>query len=173
MSSVRSPAQATREPAPRGFWSVPLDELLAAMASSVAGLPPDEAARRLARDGPNMVEVAHGHRGLRLLLAQFTSPIVLILVAATVLSMALGDLADGLIILVIIAASGALGFGRSAPPGRPWTRSWPRSGSKPRSAAAAGSCRYPWRTSWSATCWCSTPATWCRPTAGSPGRRSC
>ncbi|HEX8131845.1 MAG TPA: magnesium-translocating P-type ATPase [Actinomycetes bacterium] len=110
MSSVGSPAQATREPGPRAFWSVPLDELLAATATSAAGLPPEEAARRLARDGPNTVEVAHTHRGLRLLLAQFTSPIVLILVAATILSMALGDLADGLIILVIIAASGALGF---------------------------------------------------------------
>jgi Mg2+-importing ATPase len=110
VSLARSPAPATREPGPRAFWSVPLEELLAATATSAAGLPPDEAARRLARDGPNTVEVAHAHRGLQLLLAQFTSPIVLILVAATVLSMALGDLADGLIILVIIAASGALGF---------------------------------------------------------------
>jgi Mg2+-importing ATPase len=110
VSSVGSPAPATREEGPRAFWSVPLEELLAATATSAAGLPPDEAARRLARDGPNTVGVAHAHRGLRLLLAQFTSPIVLILVAATILAMALGDLADGLIILVIIAASGALGF---------------------------------------------------------------
>ena len=110
MSSAGSPAQATREAGPRAFWSVPLDELLATTATGAAGLPAEEAARRLARDGPNTVEVAHAHRGLRLLLAQFTSPIVLILVAATILAMALGDLADGLIILVIIAASGALGF---------------------------------------------------------------
>jgi P-type Mg2+ transporter len=110
VSSVGPLAQATREQGPRAFWSVPLDELLHATATSAAGLPPEEAARRLARDGPNTVEVAHGRRGLRLLLAQFTSPIVLILVAATILAMALGDLADGLIILVIIAASGALGF---------------------------------------------------------------
>jgi P-type Mg2+ transporter len=64
----------------------------------------------LPQDGPNAIEAAHPHRGLRLLVAQFTSPIVVILVAATVLSMALGDLSDGLIILVIVAASGALGF---------------------------------------------------------------
>jgi magnesium-transporting ATPase (P-type) len=70
----------------------------AAAAARPQGLPPDEAARRLARDGPNTVDAVHAHRGLRLLLAQFTSPIVLILVAATVLSMALGDLADGLIV---------------------------------------------------------------------------
>ena len=92
------------------FWALPLDRFLAATAAGPEGLPADETARRLARDGPNTVEHGHPHRGLRLLLAQFTSPIMLILVAATVLSMALGDLTDGAIILVIIAASGALGF---------------------------------------------------------------
>jgi P-type Mg2+ transporter len=82
------------------------------------GLSNVEAARRLARDGRTRVDVARGHRGLRLLLAQFTSPIVLILIAATVLAMALGDLADGLIILAIIAASGALGFWQEHTAGR-------------------------------------------------------
>src|SRR6266540_3417211 len=85
VSSLRSSTPATRTSGPGAFWSLP-------------------------RDWPNTIEVAHPHRGLRLLLAQFTSPIVLILVAATVLSMALGDAVDGLVILVIIAASGALGF---------------------------------------------------------------
>ncbi len=110
MSSLRSSTPATRTSGPGAFWSLPLDGLFAEVAASVNGLSADEAARRLARDGPNTIEVAHPHRGLRLLLAQFTSPIVLILVAATVLSMALGDAVDGLVILVIIAASGALGF---------------------------------------------------------------
>src|SRR6266511_3569678 len=107
VSSLRSSTPATRTSGPGAFWSLPLDGLFAEVAASVNGLSADEAARRLARDGPNTIEVAHPHRGLRLLLAQFTSPIVLILVAATVLSMALGDAVDG---LVIIAASGALGF---------------------------------------------------------------
>src|SRR6266540_2258667 len=110
VSSLRSSTPATRTSGPGAFWSLPLDGLFAEVAASVNGLSADEAARRLARDGPNTIEVAHPHRGLRLLLAQFTSPIVLILVAATVLSMALGDAVDGLVILVIIAASGALGF---------------------------------------------------------------
>src|SRR6266511_1056958 len=90
VSSLRSSTPATRTSGPGAFWSLPLDGLFAEVAASVNGLSADEAARRLARDGPNTIEVAHPHRGLRLLLAQFTSPIVLILVAATVLSMALG-----------------------------------------------------------------------------------
>jgi Mg2+-importing ATPase len=107
---MRSSATATSKSIVRAFWSRQLDELLAATVASAEGLSPEEAARRLARDGPNRIEAVHAHRGLRLLLAQFRSPIVLILVAATALSMAVGDFADGSIILVIIAASGVLGF---------------------------------------------------------------
>src|SRR6266508_1624322 len=103
VSSLRSSTPATRTSGPGAFWSLPLDGLFAEVAASVNGLSADEAARRLARDWPNTIEGAHPHRGLRLLLAQFTSPIGLILVAATVLSMALGDAVDGLVILVISA----------------------------------------------------------------------
>src|SRR6266540_90308 len=110
VSWVRSPDKAATELGGRTFWSASLDELLAATAATTEGLSPEEAARRLAADGPNTIEVAQALRGLRLFLAQFRSPIVLILVAATALSMALGDVTDGSIILVIVAASGALGF---------------------------------------------------------------
>lgn len=47
---------------------------------------------------------------VRLLLKQFTSPIVLILIAATVVSMFVGDVTDGIIILAIILPSGLLSF---------------------------------------------------------------
>ena len=46
----------------------------------------------------------------RLLLRQFTDPIVLILFAATIVSMIAGDVTDGLIILAIILPSGLLSF---------------------------------------------------------------
>ena len=51
-------------------------------------------------------------------MSQFTSPIELILIGATVLSMALGGVADGLIILTIVMASGALGFEQERRAGR-------------------------------------------------------
>jgi Mg2+-importing ATPase len=47
---------------------------------------------------------------LRLLIRQFTDPIVLILFAATIVSMIAGDVTDGLIILAIIVPSGLLSF---------------------------------------------------------------
>ena len=46
----------------------------------------------------------------RLLVRQFTDPIVLILFAATIVSMIAGDVTDGLIILAIIVPSGLLSF---------------------------------------------------------------
>jgi Mg2+-importing ATPase len=46
----------------------------------------------------------------RLLLRQFTDPIVLILFGATIVSMAVGDVTDGVIILAIIVPSGLLSF---------------------------------------------------------------
>jgi Mg2+-importing ATPase len=73
---------------------IELDELLETIRTNRDGLQHDEAARRLARDGPNAVQVTHLHRGLRLLPTQCTSPIVLILAAATVLSMTLSDVTD-------------------------------------------------------------------------------
>ncbi len=47
---------------------------------------------------------------LLLLLHQFRSPTTLLLLGATLLSLALGDLLDAAIILVIVAVSGLLGF---------------------------------------------------------------
>lgn len=53
---------------------------------------------------------ARKFRNLRLFGLQFTSPITLVLIGATALSMALGDVADGGIILTIVLMSGVLGF---------------------------------------------------------------
>ncbi len=100
------------------FWTSPLDGLWTTLGSSAHGLPASEAAERLARDGPSRLGEERQRRGIRLLLAQFTSPIILILVAATAVSMALGDMLDGTIILAIIVASGMLGFWQEHSAGR-------------------------------------------------------
>ncbi|MFE9689443.1 magnesium-translocating P-type ATPase [Micromonospora sp. NPDC005806] len=99
------------------FWAGPLPEALRAVGAAERGRTDAEAAQLLREHGPNQVEVGR-RRGWRLLLAQFTSPIILILVAATVLSMAVGDLTDGAIILAIIVASGGLGFWQERAAGR-------------------------------------------------------
>src|ERR1035437_3746980 len=78
------------------------------------GLPPAEAAERLPHDGPNALG-GEGRRGpLAVLVSQFASPLVLILVAASVVSLAVGDRVEAGIILTIVAMSALLGFVQEA-----------------------------------------------------------
>ena len=78
------------------------------------GLTSAEAARRLRTDGPNAVG-REGHRGpLAILISQFASPLVLILLAASVVSVAVGDKVEAGIILTIVLLSAALGFVQEA-----------------------------------------------------------
>jgi Mg2+-importing ATPase len=108
MSATRT---AERAGSDTPFWAVPTDALVRDLdADPGAGLSSAEAMRRLQSYGKNQVSKPHTHHGLGLLLAQFSSPITAILMGATVLSMALGDKTDGVIILSIIVASGLLGF---------------------------------------------------------------
>ncbi len=82
---------------------------MAAVGSSAGGLDAAEAARRSAELGEG-VHVRRRMPWWRLVARQVENPIVLLLIGATVLSMALGDVVDGAIILVITLASGTLGY---------------------------------------------------------------
>jgi P-type Mg2+ transporter len=92
------------------FWSLTLQDLLSSLNSSPDGLATAEAERRLAQHGPNSLRADSNGRIIRLLLRQFGSPIVLLLIGAAALSVMLHDATDGAIILAIVVASGILGF---------------------------------------------------------------
>jgi P-type Mg2+ transporter len=96
----------------------PTADLFRELDSAVGGLTSDAALLRRGSAGPSVHDPARGHRGARLFVAQFESPIIAILATATVLSMVLGDIADGVIILAIIVASGLLGFWQEHTAGR-------------------------------------------------------
>lgn len=94
----------------RSFWSMPTADVLAALQSSSSGLAADVAAERLVRTGPNVLSERKRSDTPTLLLRQITSPLVLLLIAAAVLSFALHDPTDGTIILGIVGVSALLGF---------------------------------------------------------------
>jgi Mg2+-importing ATPase len=99
--------------APEGwlsFWSVPADELLAGLQSSATGLDARTAAERLARTGRSALAGRAPSDAPTLLLRQFTSPLVVLLIAAALLSFGLQDSLDGIIILGIVGVSALLGF---------------------------------------------------------------
>lgn len=74
------------------------------------GLTSVQAAALLKSHGPNRVASTHQHSTFRLLLNQFRGPLMLVLIAATVLSMFLGEVVDGIVILAILIPSGFLNF---------------------------------------------------------------
>jgi len=94
------------------FWSVPSAELLQQLQTTPQGLRRDEIQERLLRYGSNLLRPKKKSDMLTLLIAQFKSPIILILIFAAGLSFFLRDPIDAVIILVIVFISGFLGFWR-------------------------------------------------------------
>ena len=92
------------------YWSQDAAAVSAALGSGPGGLSSERAAAQLHLVGPNSVEEASHLSALRLLLRQFESPLVLILIFAAVISLVLQQWVDSAIILVIVLASTLLGF---------------------------------------------------------------
>ncbi|MFP4436415.1 MAG: cation-transporting P-type ATPase [Chloroflexaceae bacterium] len=74
------------------------------------GLPAEEARRRLEQFGLNELEERGGKSPLRILWEQFTSTMVLILIAAAVISAFLGKPLETIAISAIVVLFGILGF---------------------------------------------------------------
>jgi len=92
------------------FWSLPPQQVLQQLKSNSQGLSRQEAQQRLTQYGANSLKQKRQSNVLTLLLNQFKSPIILILIAAAILSGFLGDVIDTVIILAIVLISGLLGF---------------------------------------------------------------
>jgi P-type Mg2+ transporter len=75
-----------------------------------AGLTRVEARSRLAVFGENRIASERRAGALTLLIGQFKSPIILILIGAAIVSLFLQDRTDATLILAIVLASGVLGF---------------------------------------------------------------
>ncbi len=74
------------------------------------GLSSDEAARRLTQDGPNAIR-EQGRRSLvNMLVAQFKDFMILVLIAAALVSGIVGDAEDTIVILAIVVLNAAIGF---------------------------------------------------------------
>jgi Mg2+-importing ATPase len=94
----------------KAFWNISGSEILKRLQTSMEGLTSGEAAKRLTQFGSNLLKKKKKTDVFTLLISQFKSPIILILLFAIGLSFYLGDNADAIIILAIVLASGLLGF---------------------------------------------------------------
>jgi Ca2+-transporting ATPase len=74
------------------------------------GLTSDEVGKRLAEYGPNELRKEEKASSFSLFLGQFKNLLILILLAATVLSLLVGEWVDALMIAAIVLLSAVLGF---------------------------------------------------------------
>ena len=84
-------------------------EVVERLATADSGLPADEAAVRLRYFGPNAIR-SHGARPLAVLGRQLRNPLLVLLAAATITSLIVGERTDAIIILAIVGLSVGLGF---------------------------------------------------------------
>src|SRR5678816_2968809 len=87
------------------FWNVPVGELSERLHTNPDGLTTAEARARARDYGPNRLRPSKRSDALTLLIAQFKSPLILILLVAVGLSFFFNQSIDALIILSLIHIS--------------------------------------------------------------------
>lgn len=94
-----------------GEWhAAPANEAYARLDSRPGGLTSDEAARRLAQYGPNILPKTEGNEALKILIRQVHDPLIYVLLVSTALAMLTGKVFDGLVILGVIVLNAIIGF---------------------------------------------------------------
>ena len=97
-------------PEGKAWHSQSAEEALAHLGSSATGLSAQEAAQRLAADGPNELKEGKRISSVQVFLGQFKSLIIWILIAAGVISGLLGERVDAIAILAIVVLNAVIGF---------------------------------------------------------------
>ena len=85
-------------------------ETIAVLNTSEAGLTADEALHRLNTYGANAIDLKQRRTPLRILLGQFKDFMILVLIAAAILSGIIGDVKDTIVIAAIVLLNGIIGF---------------------------------------------------------------
>ena len=80
------------------------------LGTSLKGLSAEEAGRRLAKYGPNELQEKKKKTALAMFLGQFTDFMILVLMAAAIISGFIGEPADTIAIIVILALNAIIGF---------------------------------------------------------------
>lgn len=111
MLDTRAGASLQRiKSASEAYWSVATEDPLRALEANAGGLTHEQALSRLATYGNNAGARAASHSPVALLLRQFASPLVLMLVFAASVSLVLRDWVEASIVLAIVLGSCLLGF---------------------------------------------------------------
>jgi Ca2+-transporting ATPase len=93
----------------KAWYSIEADDVLQHLESSAQGLTTAVAQQRLAKYGPNTLPEARRRSLLMILLGQFSDFMILVLLAAALISGFIGDPQDTIVILVIVLLNAIIG----------------------------------------------------------------
>ena len=110
MSLSHAPRRAGVPPAASPPWHARTPgQVLAGLQAAPGGLSAQEAAARLQRHGPNRLEMAEGPGLPRRLLGQFNNLLVVVLLAAVVITAWIGHTLDAAVILAVVLLNVSIG----------------------------------------------------------------
>ncbi|MEO0096120.1 MAG: cation-transporting P-type ATPase, partial [candidate division WOR-3 bacterium] len=92
------------------YWhTLSIDAIFESLKTSAEGLNSEEARARLERFGPNEIKEAKKKTPFEMLLDQFKDFMILILIAAAIISGVVGEPIDTIAIIVIVILNGIIG----------------------------------------------------------------
>ncbi|MEX2046051.1 MAG: cation-transporting P-type ATPase, partial [Chloroflexota bacterium] len=107
-AGARTPASGTA--AAPAWHALAVADVERELATSPVGLRAEEVAARRARHGPNALPEPPPTSPLALVLHQFRSPLIYILLIATAITIVLGEYLDASVIAVVLAVNAVVGF---------------------------------------------------------------
>ncbi len=91
------------------FYHEEIDAVLEAQQTSVNGIDPSEADRLIERYGRNKLAEGKKKSAFQRILEQLRDPMIIILIAASIISGSVGEVADAVIILIVVVLNSILG----------------------------------------------------------------
>jgi calcium-translocating P-type ATPase len=92
------------------WHALPADDVIRRLETSETGLTREDVAARLARHGPNVIEESRPPSDLAILIHQFRSPLIYILLLAAAVTIVLGEYIDAGVIAAVLALNALIGF---------------------------------------------------------------
>ena len=88
------------------------EDVIKELQTSNAGLSQKEAEKRLEKYGKNIIKKIHVLHPLKIILEQFKSFLIYILIIAIIISFLIGNIIDAVVILIIVIVNASLGIPR-------------------------------------------------------------
>src|SRR3990170_4773565 len=92
------------------WFLLEIGEVFKALSTSPHGIAEADAEKRLAEYGANKLEEGKKKTPLMMFMGQFTDFMIIVLIAAAVISGIIGDITDTMVILLIIVLNAVIGF---------------------------------------------------------------